>query len=233
MRRKSENTKSLRLLKTHCEIDSGSLACQGGAVSTERLVVFVKAPRAGQVKTRIAETAGPERAREIYLRLVKQVVESMRALQNVELRFSPDDAGAEVQPWLQGGWTASAQGEGDLGERLHRAFSDAFAAGAERVVIIGSDCPEVRTADVRTAWRELKSHDIVVGPAVDGGYWLIGLSAPQPDLFKGIAWSSDQVLGETLARAKSLKLRIQLLRILTDIDTEEDWNVYVREHELS
>jgi uncharacterized protein len=91
------------------------------------------------------------------------------------------------------------------------------------VVIIGSDCVELASKDIRCAWRELKTHDVVVGPAMDGGYWLIGLRAPRPELFEGIHWSTDAVLGETLQRAKALGLRIQLLRILSDVDTAEDW----------
>ena len=195
----------------------------------EQLIIFVKAPRAGHVKTRIAATAGPQRACVIYRELVAMVLKNLKPIRDAELRFSPDDGADEIQGWRHDGWTIVPQGGSDLGSRLQRAFDSAFGRGAERVVIVGSDCPEVKAADVRTAWRELKSHDLVVGPAADGGYWLIGLRAPQPELFRGITWSSDQVLGETLQHAKSLGLRIQLLRILNDIDTEVDWNAYVRD----
>jgi rSAM/selenodomain-associated transferase 1 len=198
-------------------------------VSKERLIVFVKAPRIGEVKTRIAKTAGAARACEIYRKLVGKVLENMKALRAVQLRFAPDDAATGISSWQREGWTVAPQGDGDLGVRLVRAFESAFAEGAERVVIIGSDSPEAKSSDVRAAWKELKSHDVVIGPAIDGGYWFIGLRAPQPELFREIAWSSDQVLGQTLARAKSLGLRIQLGRILSDIDTEEDWNAHVRE----
>jgi uncharacterized protein len=201
-------------------------------VSKERLIVFVKAPRPGLAKTRIAQTAGPNRACQIYRELVENVLDGISTFSNVEIRFTPDDAQGEIQEWVRDKWSARPQGTGDLGERMQRAFAEAFATGAERVVVIGSDAPEVCAADVRVAWKELKSHDLVVGPAIDGGYWLIGLRAHQPDLFREISWSSDQVLGQTLTRAKSLELKIQLLRILTDIDTEEDWNAYVRERRL-
>ena len=201
-------------------------------MSKERLIIFLRAPRSGSVKTRIAQTAGKDRASQIYRELVENVLEGVRTLSGVELRFTPDDAQAEIQAWLREKWSAQPQGSGDLGERMQRAFDEAFASGAERVVVIGSDAPEVRAADVRTAWRELKSHDLVVGPAIDGGYWLIGLRAPQPEIFREISWSSDQVLGQTLTRAKSLGLQIQLLRILGDIDTEEDWNAHVRERRV-
>ena len=201
-------------------------------MAKEQLIVFLKAPRPGTVKTRIARTAGTERACCIYRELVETVLRKLNPLKEVELRFAPDDASSEIQPWLRPGWTARPQGEGDLGARLTRAFASTFANGAERVVIIGSDCPEVKTADIRTAWKELHTHDLVVGPAVDGGYWLIGLHASQADLFRDINWSSDQVLAQTLAKARKQALRSQVLRILTDIDTEEDWNAYVSENRL-
>ena len=198
------------------------------AVPVERLVLFVKAPRIGTVKTRLGRSIGSEKACEAYRILVERVLQNVSSIPAVELRFTPDDAGAEVDGWQRDGWTRTAQGEGDLGARLQRAFHDGFAAGAERVVIIGSDCPETRAADVRRAWKELQTHDVVVGPATDGGYWLIGLRAPQPQLFEGIAWSSDQVLAQTLQRARQLGLRIQLLRILSDVDTAEDWRAFQR-----
>lgn len=193
------------------------------------MIIFVKAPRPGSVKTRIAKTTGPDRACTIYRELVGVVLERCSSIQNVELWYSPADALDEIKPWLRESWKGQEQGTGDLGLRLERAFASAFASGAERVVIIGSDCPEIRSGDVRQAWKELKSHDVVIGPAVDGGYWLIGLKVTHAELFREIPWSSDQVLAQTLARARSLGLRIQLLRILSDVDTEEDWNAYVRE----
>lgn len=198
-------------------------------MNADHLIVFLKAPRPGTVKTRIAATAGREKACAIYRELVETLLSGLGSLAAVELRFWPDEAGEEIKPWLREGWTSAPQGDGDLGDRLLRAFASAFAAGARRVVIIGSDCPAVETADVHSAWRELSSHDLVVGPAVDGGYWLIGLRAPQPELFDEMAWSSDQVLAVTLQRARGLGRRIQLLRLLNDIDTEADWNAYVRE----
>jgi uncharacterized protein len=202
-------------------------------VQQEQLILFAKAPRLGAVKSRLAETAGPECALTIYRELVETLLARLHTLRGVELRFTPDDARSEIEPWLGEKWFATPQGNGDLGERLTRAFAEAFARGAERVVIIGSDCPEVNAADVRTAFRELREHDLVVGPATDGGYWLIGLRAAHPELFAQVAWSSESVLGQTLAHARSLGLRIQLLRILADIDTEADWNAYVRDRQRS
>jgi rSAM/selenodomain-associated transferase 1 len=195
------------------------------AMSTidKRLIIFLKAPRPGLVKTRLAKTMGMEAACAAYGKMVTTLLANVSSLSGVQLRFAPDDAEGEIQPWLKAGWQSQAQGEGGLGQRLCRAFADAHSAGAKRVVIIGSDCPEVNAADIREAWAELKHNDVVVGPATDGGYWLIGLRQPQPQLFQGIRWSSETVLAETLERARSSHLRIQVLRILADVDTEKDW----------
>jgi len=211
------------------EFENAGPFCHRAFVSREQLIVFVKAPRPGTVKTRIARTAGAERACAIYRELVATVLQKFASIRGAQLRFAPDDAPEEIKPWLRNDWVAAPQGTGDLGERLQRAFAESFAGGAERVVIVGSDCPEVKSGDIRAAWKELKSNDLVLGPAIDGGYWLIGLRAPHPELFRAVTWSSDQVLGQTLAQAKSIGLRAQLLRILSDIDTEADWNAYVSE----
>lgn len=196
-------------------------------MACERVIVFVKAPRPGAVKTRLAKTLGAESACGAYRQLVETLLKELSSLPAVELRFTPDDAQAEIQSWLGEVWQARPQGSGDLGQRMQAAFADAFATGASRVAIVGSDCPEVTAADIRQAWSELKSHDLVIGPAMDGGYWLIGLTREQPELFKGISWSSEHVLAETLQRAKGAGLRVQLLRILSDVDTEKDWKDFL------
>jgi glycosyltransferase A (GT-A) superfamily protein (DUF2064 family) len=109
---------------------------------------------------------------------------------------------------------------------LERCFRDAFAAGHDRVVVIGSDCPYLTAADIHDAWVALEGCDLVLGPALDGGYWLIGLAAPQPGLFRGIAWSTSTVLAQTREKAAGSGLRVHDLRILSDVDTETDWRKY-------
>lgn len=189
----------------------------------DRLVVFLKAPGDGPVKTRLAETIGPAAARDAYRRLVGALLERIEAIPRVELCFTPVEGAEEIQPWLRPGWLAVPQvGEG-LGERLHSAFVEHFETDALRVIIIGSDCPEVTALDVEQAWLELEAHDVVLGPALDGGYWLIGLRAPQPTLFADIPWSTDRVFGETMCRAREADLRVALLRELSDVDTAADW----------
>ena len=186
------------------------------------LIIFVKAPRRGAVKTRIAEAIGAQAACDAYLGLVEVLIGNLRTLSNVQVRYTPDDALLEIPNWLQPMWTSAPQGQGDLGQRLTRAFKDAFSTGSERVVIIGSDCPEVNEQDVQSAWAALENHDLVLGPAEDGGYWLIGLHAQRPALFENISWSSSAVFEQTIARANAANLSIHLLRKLNDIDTIDD-----------
>ncbi|MBI3418315.1 MAG: TIGR04282 family arsenosugar biosynthesis glycosyltransferase [Verrucomicrobia bacterium] len=199
-------------------------------MNLRQLIVFLKAPRVGVVKTRLAESIGAEAACAAYRRLVEILVVNLSALDQVELRFTPNDAVAEMQPWLRNGWRCTPQGAGDLGARLQRAFTEAFAAGAARVVIIGSDCPAVTEDDIADAWRMLETHEVVLGPARDGGYWLVGLREPQPALFGDMIWSTSTVLSETLRRAERSDLRAHLLRELADVDTLEDWQEFLRGH---
>ena len=188
----------------------------------ELLIIFVKAPRPGHVKTRIAELIGPQPACDTYVALVGILVGNLQSLPKVQVRYTPDDAFLEIPRWVQPTWTTAPQGQGTLGERLTRAFGDAFNAGAERVVIIGSDAPDVSRADIEEAWASLDEQDVVIGPAEDGGYWLIGLRAEQSALFDDILWSSNAVFAQTMERARAANLRVKSLRTIPDIDTLED-----------
>lgn len=197
----------------------------------DQLIIFLKAPRPGAVKTRLAHAIGVVAATAAYRRLTQTLIGQLESLSNVELRFSPDDAQSEIESWQRPGWTARPQGSGDLGNRLLSAFTDAFAGSSQHVVIIGSDCPTVTADDVQAAWHKLIDHDLVIGPATDGGYWLIGLNQSQPVLFQEIAWSTETVLADTLARAEALKLRVHRLRTMADVDTERDWLEFLRREE--
>ena len=191
------------------------------------LIVFVKAPRPGEVKTRLAADIGPEAACGAYHSMVRHLWRHIGGVRPVQLRFAPDDASAELDPWLQPGWGMRPQGPGNLGQRLSTAFAEAFREGFTKVAVIGSDCPEVTRDDIENAWDRLDHHDLVVGPASDGGYWLLGLDRHHPELFQGIAWSTDKVLTQTLARAESLRLKTCCLRTLTDVDSAEDWKRFL------
>jgi rSAM/selenodomain-associated transferase 1 len=192
-------------------------------MNREQLIIFVKAPRRGTVKTRLARAIGQDRALAAYREMTARLLGGLANLPYVELRFTPDDAESEMQPWARTGWRCMRQGNGQLGRRLALAFDEAFSRGARRVVIIGSDCPDVAPSDIQLAWTALKTRDLVIGPALDGGYWLIGLGRQCETLFRGIAWSTGGVLRQTMDRARLAGLKTKLLRRLGDIDTEKDW----------
>jgi len=183
-----------------------------------RLIVFLKAPRPGFVKTRLASDLGDALACQAYRELTETVLAKLPPLPHIELRYTPDDALAEIQPWLHENWIAKPQGNGDLGDRMHRAFEANSPA-----ILIGTDCPTIEPTDLEAATAALQSHDLVLGPAADGGYWLIGLRAPCPALFEGIEWSTETVLEATVTKAKAAGLSVHWLRELRDVDSLADW----------
>jgi rSAM/selenodomain-associated transferase 1 len=193
-----------------------------------RLIIFVKAPRPGQVKTRLASSIGAEAAAEAYQLLAESLFQNLAELTDVELRFTPRDAHDEIRPWLREDWTPAPQCRGELGNRLQDAFRSAFADGCNKIAIIGSDCPDVTAEDIREAWARLDSRDLVLGPATDGGYWLVALKKPCARLFQNISWSTDRVLAQTIAAGTEAGLKIDCLRRLTDVDTLDEWREFVK-----
>jgi rSAM/selenodomain-associated transferase 1 len=133
-----------------------------------------------------------------------------------------------MQDWLGEQWRYCAQSGEDLGQRLIQAIASAFEAGMQRVVTIGTDCPELDAACIQQAFEQLQQYDVVLGPATDGGYYLIGLRQFTPELFQQIAWSSEIVLQQTVKLAEALGLTIAFLDPLTDIDRPEDLAVWQR-----
>ena len=192
------------------------------------VLIFVKNPEPGRVKTRLAATLGAERAAEIYRRLVAEVFARLPDDAQAIACFDPPERREEIEQWLDGIAAGKAmhflpQAAGDLGARLAHAFEEAFARGYQRVAAIGTDCIEIDAAHFTEAWTALDAHDIAIGPSTDGGYYLIALTAPRVPLFQQIPWSTERVFAETLARAASENLRVHLLPIRHDVDTEEDW----------
>ena len=115
-----------------------------------------------------------------------------------------------------------------LGDRLHSAFVEAFEAGCKRAVTIGSDCPGITEARLAEAFEALDRAELVLGPATDGGYYLVGLNRPTPGVFEGIAWGTERVLAQTLDRADRLGLSVHQLGALDDVDRPEDLPVWRR-----
>jgi rSAM/selenodomain-associated transferase 1 len=193
-------------------------------VSDDLLLVFAKALRPGSVKSRLAAEVGAEAATALYRLLAEEALRRTRPEAGEYRRvvaFAPGNAAAEMAQWLPGE-TLRPQVDGDLGARMAGAFAAAFDEGAGRVVLIGTDVPWVSRGAVVAALGRLQECDLVLGPAADGGYYLIGLGRPQPGLFQGIAWSTASVLAATLDRASALGLSVQMLEALPDIDGVED-----------
>ena len=192
------------------------------------ILLFVKYPEPGRVKTRLAATVGAEVAARIYRRLVAAVIELLPDEEELVVAFDPPEQRAEIVAWLGAALAGRRavflpQAAGDLGARLEQAFAETFALGFENVAVIGSDCIELTPATFAATWQALGSHDAVLGPSTDGGYYLLALREPCAALFHGIAWSTETVRAETLARAHSAGLRVLELAELADIDTEADW----------
>jgi len=188
------------------------------------ILVFVRAPEAGRVKTRLAASIGANAALRVYRRLAEHAAREALAVADAEVRvhFTPGDAEAAVRAWLGDGPALLPQADGDLGERMRDAFAQAFADGHERVVIIGSDLPEMRADLLRRAISLLDDHQAVVGPARDGGYYLLGLTRMVEGVFDGIAWSTPGVLQATLQRLEAAGITPGLLEPLTDVDEVGD-----------
>lgn len=206
----------------------------------ERLIVFTRYPEPGKTKTRLVPALGAAGAAALQRCMTEHTLRQGRELvqqRNVslEIRFShsqpsaPQPRGEDLMDgWLGSDLTYIPQGAGDLGEKLVRAFGAAFAEGINRVVTIGIDCPDIDAALLQQAFEQLDQHDLVLGPATDGGYYLIGLSRPVPELFSGIDWGTEVVRQQTVAIAHRLGLSIADLQPLADVDRPADLPIWQR-----
>lgn len=195
------------------------------------LCVFLKYPEPGCVKTRLAESLGDSGAAEVYRRMVCEVLLKAREAgpDRICICFSPEEKERQIKDWLDpwirdfpGEVTFAAQADGDLGNRLQKAAEDIFVKDPDSaVLIIGTDCLEIDRLSLQTAWQALENEqtDVVLGPAKDGGYYLMGLCEPVPALFDDISWSTAQVFQQTLERAAARHKQCLVLEEKTDIDT--------------
>jgi rSAM/selenodomain-associated transferase 2/rSAM/selenodomain-associated transferase 1 len=200
-----------------------------------RLIVFTRFPEAGCVKTRLIPALGAERAAALHRRLL------LRTLRTAEIGCRLSEADLEVHfdggseeafhHWVGDRYICRAQRGGDLGDRMAHAFEGSFEAGCQAAVIIGSDSPGLTPELLVAAFEKLGSSSVVLGPADDGGYYLIGLGRPVPELFRSITWGTGRVLGESIEILARLRITPALLAALGDIDRPEDlavWNRWVK-----
>lgn len=188
---------------------------------TKVLLIFIKNPELGKVKTRLAKSIGDDKALQVYKELLEKTISVAKRTDarrqvwyssfiDYEDKITTD----KFEKYLQSG--------SGLGERMKNAFQQAFEEGVDRVVIIGSDCPSLNKRIVKNAFDRLKENDLVIGPSEDGGYYLLGMNRYYEALFEDIEWSTESVLESTLQKAESNRLKVYQLPILNDIDNLED-----------
>lgn len=186
------------------------------------VMAFVKNPELGKAKTRLAATVGDEKALEVYIQLLQYthlIVKDLKCDRAIHYSsfIDKDDF------WLNELYQKYVQVEGGLGEKMLAAFQQAFDQGYQKVVIIGSDCPELTAGIIEEALEVLDERDVVFGEAEDGGYYLLGMRQLVPALFANKTWSTASVLTDSIRDCENLNLSHQLLQRLSDIDYEEDW----------
>ena len=207
-------------------------------VATKRerllLVVMAKAPVPGTVKTRLVPHLSPQEATDLYRCLLKDRIKTIQTLTRVALAiaYTPADSRDAFVPFSGNGLRLFPQKGKNLGERLNNIFLEKLADDFDAVSIIDSDTPDLPVSAVEESFVRLMSGqtDVVFGPCYDGGYYLVGMRRPHPELFANIPWSTDKVLTDTLERARELGVRADLLHRWNDLDTIDDWIAFYSLH---
>jgi len=184
------------------------------------LLIFAKNLIYGRVKTRIAATMGNDLAMDIYQQLLSRTHLAAKTADADKIVFYSDYIEEDI--WDIKEFEKEIQQGNDLGERMKNAFITAFEKSYEKVIIVGTDCPQIDEKILEDAFAELDDHDIIIGPSTDGGYYLLGLKKAEPFLFENIKWSTGSVLKETISRCITNNWSYFLLPELTDIDEEKD-----------
>jgi len=194
---------------------------------TNAILIFVKNSIPGKVKTRLAATVGDDEAIRVYHKLAQHTQLVTADLKEKKMVFYSDYI-VQSDIWQNENYEKQIQVGNDLGKRMCNAFQYSFDYGNNKAVIIGTDCPGLNTSLLKKAFEELDSADVVIGPATDGGYYLLGMKILYTELFNGIVWSTSDVRKETIKICLKLNLNYHLLDILPDIDEEKDL-VYMKD----
>lgn len=189
------------------------------------LIIFVRHPEKGKVKTRIAATLGEDKALEIYIELLKHTAEiSADVIADKFVFYTNEIPGDDV--WSRPGFIKKLQCDHDLGMKMKSAFTEVLSQGYSKAIIIGSDCFELSAEIIEASFNMLDEKEVVIGPANDGGYYLLGMNVLHPFLFENKAWSTEQVFQQTADDLSERNISFAALDTLTDIDTAEDWKNY-------
>ena len=195
----------------------------------ERLIIFTRYPEPGKAKTRLIPVLGAVGAANLHRQLTEHTLSKVKELQSfrplsVEVYFAGNNPQL-MKDWLGSDIVYQPQSEGDLGCRMAEAFRSAFTSGSDSVIIIGTDCPGLDAQLIGEAFEKLASHNLVLGPATDGGYYLIGLRRLIEELFVGIPWGTSEVWQQTVEIAERMGIAIASLPPLSDIDRPEDLSI--------
>jgi rSAM/selenodomain-associated transferase 1 len=198
-------------------------------MSKEVILIFQKNPIKGFVKTRLASTVGDDLALSVYEFLLKKTFKEVEQTPHQKMVFFSDFI---PDNYSYPNHSLSLQEGVDLGEKMKNAFQKVFSMGFQKAVVIGTDCPELTTDLLVQAFSLLDQSDLVIGPAADGGYFLLGMKSEHSFLFHGIEWSTSQVFSRTLELADQHQLSSSLLPMLHDIDDEADWNRFISQNPI-
>lgn len=187
----------------------------------QQLIIFVKNREEGQVKTRLAATIGKKKAFQVYNMLLRITAEATKHV-NAERLVSYSKYIEKDDFFKDSKFQKTVQSGVGLGERMRNAFCEGFSEKKEKIVLIGSDCPDISMEIIHHAFQKLDAAECVLGPSQDGGYYLIGLNKPIPEIFEKMRWSIGSVFDETVKRLDSVSASYHLLPVLNDIDNEED-----------
>ena len=197
----------------------------GGSSTENCLILFVKSPEKGHVKSRLSQLIGENVTRNLYKSFVTDILESIQCnLQySIRIAFHPQNAKSNVVRWLGKQYSYLPQRGDGLGERMEHTFKQIFSGGVEKALIIGSDIPDLPRSFILKAFESLGTYDAVIGPSFDGGYYLIGFRNDTffPEVFHRIEWGTDTVFSQTLDRFKKNQT-VRIMPLWWDIDLPED-----------
>lgn len=188
------------------------------------LIVVVKNPIPGAVKTRLQTRYTPDQAARLYTAFVKDTLDIAQSIPIDKriIAFDPPDAQEAVQKICGNDWEYWPQVQEDLGQRMYQALLQAHNTGSDRAILIGTDIPTLPTSHISEAFTLLQNKDVVLGPSTDGGYYLVGLSKPCPEIFENISWSTPSVLSETIQSLRKQNYSLGLVPPWYDVDTPEE-----------
>ncbi len=218
------------------QIITGRIRIKAGIMKDKGIILFLKYPEAGKVKTRIGAELGDDFTVVLYKKFVSDILKKISSLEpDLIIYFTPMEKQKEIADWLGYSLPVIPQSGNNVGERMRSAFREQFMAGYSRLILIGSDIPHIPSIYLLNALNFLENKIPVIGPASDGGYYLIGFNRNNflPSVFEGINWSTGSVFTETITAFEKYGFKPSVLPVLSDIDTADDLRKILREYEMS